>query len=156
MTVGEPKRITAIVTRSISSNGEKRCIQKRARTSVSRVYHHLSSISHHHDLSSSHHLDNISYIDSIAIASSSSYLFGIGSHRLCLIICRHVVIYRRRLSCHGDQPSMTICHHWHPRHFLSDAELPCASPHWPRSLSQPTLTTQLLQVANHFFYLFVA
>ena len=37
MTVGEPKRITAIITRSISSNGKKRQHTKtRARTSVSR------------------------------------------------------------------------------------------------------------------------
>ena len=37
LTVGEPKRITAIITRSISSNGKKRQHTKtRARTSVSR------------------------------------------------------------------------------------------------------------------------
>ena len=37
MTVGEPKRITAIINRSISSNSEKRQhTNTRARTSVSR------------------------------------------------------------------------------------------------------------------------
>ena len=119
-------------------------------------HHQLSSIiywSYHHRrpvLSSSvdHRRPGLVSLWSSSVSPGIIYIIVVSLDRL---------VYRRHLSYHhDDQPSMIICHHRHPRHFLSDAEQPCASPHWPRSLLQPSLTTQLLQVANHFFYSFVA
>ena len=96
------------------------------------ICHHLSL---HHLSSASHELHRqrrlYRRLSSLCASPSSSpgiiYIIVVS---LDWLVCRRHLSYR-----HGDRPSMTICHHWHPRHFLSDTEQP---------LLQPSLTTQLV------------